>query len=42
MSTLFGDDMFDRPIPELPPGAHFVPNYLTIDQQRWIVARFRE
>ena len=42
MSTLFGDDMVDRPEPELPEGAHFVPNWLSLEQQRWIVARFHE
>lgn len=42
MSTLFDDDMLDRPVPELPPGAHYVPGWLTLDEQRWIVARFHE
>ena len=42
MSTLFGDDMIDRPAPELPEGAHYVPGWLTPEQQRWIVARFHE
>lgn len=42
MATLFGDDMIERQIPELPPGAHCVPGWLTLAQQRWIVARFGE
>ncbi|MEE6280930.1 alpha-ketoglutarate-dependent dioxygenase AlkB family protein [Georgenia sunbinii] len=40
--ALFGDDVLGRPAPELPPGAHHVPGWLTLEQQRWIVARFRE
>lgn len=43
MSTLFGDDMIERPVPELPAGgAYYVPGWLTLDQQRWLVARFHE
>lgn len=42
LSTLFGDDMIDRPAPALPEGAHYVPGWLTLEQQRWIVVRFHE
>lgn len=42
MDALFDDDGLDRPVPELPDGAHFVPGWLTLDQQRWIVDRFHE
>lgn len=40
--ALFGDELLERPRPELPPGAHHVPGWLTLEQQRWIVARFHE
>ncbi|CAM4051417.1 alpha-ketoglutarate-dependent dioxygenase AlkB [Helcobacillus massiliensis] len=40
MDPLFGDELVQRPIPELPPGAHFVPGFLTLEQQRWIVGQF--
>jgi hypothetical protein len=42
VTMLFGDDMIDRPRPELPEGAEYVPGWLTLEQQRWIVARFHE
>ncbi|WP_433348500.1 alpha-ketoglutarate-dependent dioxygenase AlkB family protein [Microtetraspora malaysiensis] len=42
MSTLFGDDLVDRPRRELAPGAVWVPGWLTLEQQAWIVARFHE
>ena len=42
MSMLFGDDLVDLPTPELPEGAYCVRRWLTPEQQRWIVARFRE
>ena len=29
----------DRLVPELPEGAHYVPGWLTMAQQPWIVAR---
>jgi DNA oxidative demethylase len=40
--TLFGDDLLALPVPDLPEGAHHVPGWLSLDQQRWIVRRFRE
>lgn len=42
MNTLFGDEPTGRPVPGLPPGAHHVPGWLTLQQQRWLVDRFRE
>lgn len=42
MEPLFGDDLFGPPAVELPAGAHHVPGWLTMEQQRWIVARFHE
>ncbi len=42
MSPLFGEDLLGRPAVELPPGAYHVPGWLTFEQQRWIVERFRE
>lgn len=39
---LFSDDLLERPRRELAPGATWVPGWLTLEQQRWIVARFRE
>ena len=41
MEPLF-DDPLARPSVALPAGAHHVPGFLTLEQQRWIVARFRE
>ena len=47
MSTLFGDEFLGEPERarqpiQLPDGAYFVPGFLTLPQQRWIVDRFRE
>ena len=42
METLFGDDLIGRPRREIAPGAVHVPNWLSLEQQRWIAARFRE
>ncbi|ALE07509.1 DNA repair protein [Arthrobacter sp. ERGS1:01] len=42
MNYLFGDDFIARPRRELAPGAVHVPNWLTLEQQQWIVARFKE
>ena len=38
MEPLFGDDVLARPAVALPDGAHHVPGFLTLEQQRWIVA----
>ncbi|VEH05568.1 alkylated DNA repair protein [Corynebacterium kutscheri] len=41
MSTLFGSDMFTQVNqPQLPEGAYYVPGWLNLEQQRWLVARF--
>ena len=42
MSELFGDELLPRPAVQLPDGAHYVPRWLTLNQQRWIVDRFHE
>jgi DNA oxidative demethylase len=42
MSTLFGNDLIDRPRREIAPGAIHMPGWLTLEQQRLIVARFIE
>ena len=42
MTALFGGDLMSRPRRELAPGAVHVPGWLTIEQQAWISARFRE
>lgn len=42
METLFGDDLIGRPRREIAPGAVHVPNWLTLEQQQWIAARFGE
>lgn len=54
MTTLFGNELFgdgagsatddqsQHRTLELPEGAHYVPRWLTIEQQRWIVDRFHE
>jgi alkylated DNA repair protein (DNA oxidative demethylase) len=42
MAPLFPDDRTPRPRRELAPGAVHVPDWLSLDQQRWIVARYRE
>ncbi|MGO4957961.1 alpha-ketoglutarate-dependent dioxygenase AlkB family protein [Luteococcus sp. Sow4_B9] len=39
MESLFGDEPC-RPTVALPPGAHHVPGFLTLEQQRWLVDRF--
>lgn len=36
------DDTGSRPVVVLPPGAHHVPGFLTLAQQRWLVDRFHE
>lgn len=40
--ALFGEEAVHRPRRELAPGAVWVPGWLTLAQQAWIVARFRE
>lgn len=40
--TLFDDGALARATPPLPDGAHFVPQWLSLSQQRWLVDRFRE
>lgn len=42
MNYLFGDDLMERPRRELAPGAVHVPNWLNMEQQKWLVARFKE
>lgn len=42
MDPLFPDGALARPRRELAPGAVHVPGWLTLEQQRWIVDRFRE
>ncbi|WP_163543548.1 alpha-ketoglutarate-dependent dioxygenase AlkB family protein [Occultella kanbiaonis] len=42
MDGLFGDDLLARPRRQLADGATWVPNWLTLAQQAWIVARFHE
>jgi alkylated DNA repair protein (DNA oxidative demethylase) len=42
MDALFGDDLLARPRRLLADGATWVPGWLTLDQQAWIVARFHE
>lgn len=42
MGALFGDDLLERPRREVAPGAVWVPGFLTLDQQAWLVARFHE
>jgi DNA oxidative demethylase len=43
MSTPPGaSGLFDRPPIELAPGAHWVPGWLTLDQQAWLVRQFHE
>ena len=42
MNELFGDDLLARPRREVAPGAVHVPGWLTLEQQAWIVDRFRE
>ena len=40
--TLFSFDPSPLPARELAPGATHVPGWLSLDQQRWIVARYRD
>lgn len=40
--ALFGEEMAGKPPIRLPDGAHHVPGFLTLEQQRWIVDRFHE
>ena len=39
---LFHAAEFTRPRRDVAPGATWVPNWLTLEQQAWIVARFRQ
>lgn len=39
---LFGDELLHRPRRELAPGAVWVPGWLDVGQQRWLVDRFHE
>lgn len=36
------DSLFARPPRELAPGAYWLPGWLTLEQQRWLVAQFRQ
>lgn len=40
--ALFGDELLHRPRRELAPGATWVPGWLELGQQRWLVDRFQE
>lgn len=42
MTQLFGEDAFARARREVAPGATWVPGWLTVDEQAWIVRRFAE
>jgi len=42
VNELFGDDLLARPRREVAPGAVHVPGWLALEQQAWIVDRFRE
>ncbi|WP_420174931.1 alpha-ketoglutarate-dependent dioxygenase AlkB family protein [Luteococcus sp. OSA5] len=42
MDPLFSHHEVVRPTVELPPGAHLVENFLSLEEQRWLVARFHE
>lgn len=42
MEALFGEDAIPRGRRELAPGAVWLPGYLDLAQQRWLVERFRE
>lgn len=42
MDGLFDAALVGPSAPALPNGAHHVPGFLTLEQQRWIVARFHE
>ena len=42
MSPLFPEDFLQRPSRQVAPGAVWVPDWLTLQQQSWITARFFE
>lgn len=42
MTTLFSDDFLDRPRREVAPGATYVPGWLSLAQQRWVVGQFHD
>lgn len=42
MGTLFSESFLGRPKRELAPGAHWVPDWLDTEEQRWLVAQFHE
>jgi alkylated DNA repair protein (DNA oxidative demethylase) len=42
VSALFGDELMARPRREIAPGAVHVPGWLSLEQQAWISARYRE
>jgi alkylated DNA repair protein (DNA oxidative demethylase) len=42
MGTLFPESFLDRRRRELSPGANWVPDWLTLEEQRWLVDRFHE
>lgn len=42
MEALFRDEDVPRPAVALPPGAHHVPGFLSLEHQRWLVDRFHE
>lgn len=42
MSTLFGDELLERPRREIAPGAIHLPGWLGLEQQAWIADRFRD
>ncbi len=42
MSTLFSESFLQRPRRELAPGAVWVPDWLSTEEQRWLVDRFHE
>ncbi|AUH39130.1 alpha-ketoglutarate-dependent dioxygenase AlkB family protein [Streptomyces sp. CMB-StM0423] len=42
MTALFTPQLPDRTAREIVPGAHHIPDWLALEQQEWIVDRFRE
>lgn len=42
MADALFDDVEARAPRELSPGAHWIPNFLTLDEQAWILDRFHE
>ncbi len=42
MDDALFDDVADRPARELAAGAHWIPNFLPLDEQAWIMDRFQE